>query len=98
MEIQANITLKSIKFDVDEETLLLQMIKNIIGERRTANEVLIDNVNNCLYTIYDASYHGSPDYQKSIFCTDETQVKKFELLKQLLDVVRRQKEVIDRGC
>lgn len=97
MEIQANVTFKNMRFDVDEEDVLLSMIKSIIGEKYV-EEVHYDRDNNCLYTIFNASYHGSPDYQKSIFCTDETQVKKFVLLKQLLDIIRRQKEVTNRGC
>lgn len=97
MEIQANVTFKNMRFDVDEEDVLLSMIKSIIG-KKYVEEVHYDRDSNCLYTIFNASYHGSPDYQKSIFCTDETQVKKFVLLKQLLDIIRRQKEVTNRGC
>ena len=89
MELTADITLPNLTFNVDEKALIIQLCKKIIGKNHYINNVNYEDGK--LYVMYDASYHGSPDWQKQYICEDSLQAEKFILLRDILDIIKKQR-------
>lgn len=68
---------------VEEEDFILAMINKLLkGINYDKN--LIQEKDGALYKVYDASYHGSPDWKYQLITDDKNIIKKFNLYKELL--------------
>ena len=88
MEILTKANLLGIQVSIDEEQVITDMIERITGGPIYNNVYVKDDK---LVHEYDGSYHGSYSPEYDIITTDITKIKKFQLLKELLNVIETEK-------
>ena len=94
MEILTKADLLGIRVSIDEKQIIIDMIENLTGKSIYKNVYVKDDK---LVYEYDGSYHGSYSPEYDIITTDVAKIKKFQLLKELLNIVRTEK-VDDALC
>ena len=94
MEILTKADLLGIQVHIDEKQVIIDMIENLTGKSIYKNVYVKDDK---LVYEYDGSYHGSYSPEYDIITTDVAKIKKFQLLKELLNIVRTEK-VDDALC
>ena len=94
MEILTKADLLGIQVSIDEKQIIIDMIENLTGKSIYKNVYV---KNDKLVYEYDGSYHGSYSPEYDIITTDVAKIKKFQLLKELLNIVRTEK-VDDALC
>ena len=94
MEILTKADLLGIRVSIDEKQIIIDMIENLTGKSIYKNVYVKDDK---LVYEYDGSYHGSYSPEYDIITTDVAKIKKFQLLKELLNIVRTEK-VDDTLC
>jgi hypothetical protein len=94
MEIFTKVDLRGVQVSIDEERVIVDMIENLTGKSIYKNVYVKDNK---LVHEYDGSYHGSYSPEYEIITTNVAKIKKFQLLKELLNVIRTEK-VDDALC
>jgi hypothetical protein len=90
MEILTKADLLGIQVLIDERRVISDMIENLTGKKIYERVYVKDNK-----LIYE--YHGSYDLEYKIITTDVAKIKKFQLLKELLNVIETEK-VDDALC
>jgi len=88
MEILTKANLFGVQVSIDEERVIIDMIENLTGKSIYKN---IYVKNDKLVHEYDGSYHGSYSPEYEIITTDVKKIKKFQLLKELLNVIETEK-------
>ena len=88
MEILTKADLLGISVSIDEQRIVSDMIENLTGKAIYERVYVKDNK---LIYEYDTSYHGSYDPEYEIITTDVAKIKKFQLLKELLNVIKTEK-------
>lgn len=88
MEILTKADLLGIQVLIDERRVICDMIENLTGKKIYERVYVKDNK---LIYEYDASYHGSYDPEYKVITTDVAKIKKFQLLKELLNVIETEK-------
>ena len=88
MEILTKADLLGISVSIDEQRIVSDMIENLTGEA-IYKKVYVKG-DKLIYE-YDGSYHGSYDPEYKIITTDAAKIKKFQLLKELLNVIETEK-------
>jgi hypothetical protein len=88
MEILTKADLLGIQVLIDERRVISDMIENLTGKKIYERVYVKDNK---LIYEYDASYHGSYDAEYKVITTDVAKIKKFQLLKELLNVIKTEK-------
>ena len=84
MEILTKADLLGIQVLIDERRVISDMIENLTGKKIYERVYVKDNK-----LIYE--YHGSYDLEYKIITTDVAKIKKFQLLKELLNVIKTEK-------
>lgn len=88
MEILTKANLFGVQVSINEEQVISDMIERITGKSIYKNVYVKDNK---LIYEYDGLYHGSYDPEYEIITTDVAKIKKFQLLKELLNVIKIEK-------
>jgi hypothetical protein len=88
MEILTKANLLGIQVSIDEKQVIIDMIENLTGKSIYKNVYVKDDK---LVYEYDGSYHCSYSPEYDIITTDVAKIKKFQLLKELLNVIETEK-------
>lgn len=78
------------KFDVEinknEALRALAAELGVYGYFTSSGSHYYDVKDNKIYSYYDTSYHGSPDYEETLACDDKIKVRNYLLIEELANL------------